>query len=54
MTLINWHRAYAIEKEMEIEKLFDSNGGPMFIDPKIFNNYVVQIPILMQNEICVL
>jgi hypothetical protein len=33
-----------------MEKLFDSNGEPMFDDPKFFDTYVEKIPIGMKMK----
>jgi hypothetical protein len=49
MTPTNWNRAYDT-KEKEMEKLFDSNGEPMFYDPKCFDTYVEKIPIGMKRK----
>jgi hypothetical protein len=50
MTLTNWNRAYDTEKEKEMEELFESNGKPMFNDPKFFDTYVEKIPIGMKRK----
>jgi hypothetical protein len=44
-TPTDWNRTYDTKKEMEMAKLFDSNGEPTFIDPKFFDAYVEKIPI---------
>jgi hypothetical protein len=36
MTPKDWIRTYDTEKKKKMEELFDSNGEPMFDDPKFF------------------
>lgn len=36
MTQIEWLRAYEREKDKDFLEMFDSNGDPMFDDPKFF------------------
>jgi hypothetical protein len=50
MTPTDWIRAYDTMKEKKMEKLFDSNGEPMFGDPKYFDTYVEKIPIGMKTN----
>jgi hypothetical protein len=50
MTPADWNRAYDIEKEKEMEKLFDSYGEPVFYDPKFFDTYVEKIIIGMKRK----
>ena len=38
-----------MEKEKEFAKLFDSNGEPMFDNPKFFDTYVEKMPIGMKK-----
>ena len=41
-------KEYDTRKEKRIAELFDSNGEPMFNDPKFFDTYVEKIPIGMK------
>jgi hypothetical protein len=50
MTPTKWLRAYEREKEKDITEMFDSNGEPMFNDPKFFNTYVEKFPIGMKRK----
>ena len=50
MTLAEWLRAYEREKEKEFIEMFDSNGEPMFDDPKFFDTYVEKFPIGMKRK----
>ena len=50
MTLTYWNREYDTKKENEMEEFFDSNGEPMFDDPKLFGTYVEKIPIGMKMK----
>jgi len=50
MTPTNWNREYDTDKEKEMEKVFDSNGEPMFYDPKCFDTYVEKKPIGMKSK----
>ena len=50
MTPVEWLREYEREKEKEFIEMFDSNGEPMFDDPKLFDTYVEKFPIEMKMK----
>jgi hypothetical protein len=50
MTPTKWLRAYEREKEKDIIEMFDSNGEPMFDDPKFFNAYVEKFSIWIKMK----
>ena len=43
-------KGYEREKEKYFTKKFDSNGEPMFDDPKLFDTYVEKFHIGMKNK----
>ena len=43
-------REYEREKEKEFIEMFNSNGEPMFDDPKLFDTYVEKFPIGMKRK----
>lgn len=43
MTSVEWIREYEREKK-EFVEMFDSNGEPIFDDPKFFDTYVENFP----------
>ena len=50
MTPTEWLKAYEREKEKEFIEMFDSNGEPMFDDPKFFDTYVENFLIGMKRK----
>ena len=50
MIPIDWIRAYDTKKEKEFSKLFDSNGEPLFDDPKFFDTYEEKMSIGMKRK----
>lgn len=54
MTLVDWIRAYDIEKEKEFLEMFDSNREPLFDDPMFLNTYDQKMPNWDENEIYIL
>jgi hypothetical protein len=50
MTPTDWNRAYDTVKEKETVELFDSNGEPMFDDPKFVDAYIEKMPIGMKRK----
>jgi hypothetical protein len=50
MTPTKWLREYEREKEKEITQMFDSNGEPMFDDPRFLDTYVEKFSIGMKMK----
>lgn len=50
MTPFEWFRAYERENEKEFTKVFDSNGEPMFDDPKLFDTYIEKFLIRVKRK----
>ena len=50
MTLAKWLKSYEREKDKEFIEMFDSNGEPMFNDPKFFDTYVEKFPIGIKRK----
>ena len=50
MKLVDWIRAYDIEKGKKFLGFFYSNGKPLFNDPKFFDTYVEKIPTRMKMK----
>ena len=49
-TPVDWIREDDTEKEKEFLESFDSNGEPLFDDPKFFETYDEKIPIGMKRK----